>query len=188
MLSDLFILAASAPEHGEATGGFLTILHNLGINVPAVLAQMINFSVVAFILWRFGFKPVVASIDERKAKIAEGLRYTEEMKAKLADAEKQHAETVRTAALEAQKIVDEARTAAKVVVERETQQAAQKAQDIVSKAEEAIELDRRKMLAETRDEISRLVVSTASKVLSRELSSDERRRYAESASRDLTGV
>jgi F-type H+-transporting ATPase subunit b len=164
----------------------MQIIHDLGINAPAVIAQMVNFSIVAFLLWRFGFKPVIGSIDERKKKIEDGLRYTEEMKAKLADAEKQHTETVRNASIEGQKIVDEARAAAKSVVERETQQAAQKAQDIVTKAEEAIELDRRKMLAEAREEISRLVVSTASKVLSRELSSDERRRYAESAARDLT--
>lgn len=178
------ILAAATEAHGD--GKVEALMTRFGVEWPYLVSQIISFAVVAYLLYRFAFKPVLGTLEERKTRIAEGLRYTEEMKVKLADAEKQHAETVRNASIEGQKIVDEARAAAKSVVERETQQAAQKAQDIVTKAEEAIELDRRKMLAEAREEISRLVVSTASKVLSRELSSDERRRYAESAARDLT--
>lgn len=178
------ILAAATEAHGD--GKVEALMTRFGVEWPYLTSQIISFSVVAFLLYRFAFKPVLNTLEERKTKIADGLRYTEEMKAKLDEAEKQRAETMRKASVEAQKIVDEARAAAKSVVERETQQAVQKAQDIVSKAEEAIELDRRKMLAEARDEISRLVVSTASKVLSRELGSDERRRYAESAARELT--
>jgi F-type H+-transporting ATPase subunit b len=180
------ILAAASEAHGD--GKIEELMTRFGVEWPYLTSQIISFAVVAFLLYRFAFKPVLGTLEERQTKIAEGLRYTEEMKAKLADAEKQHAETVRTASIQAQKIVDEARAAAKTVVERETAQAAQKAQDIVSKAEEAIELDRRKMLAEARDEMTRLVITTSSKVLSRELSSDERRRYAESASRELTGA
>jgi hypothetical protein len=42
------------------------------------------------------------------------------------------------------------------------------------------------MLADAREEISRLVALTAQRVLSRELAPDERKRYAEAAAQDLT--
>jgi len=44
------------------------------------------------------------------------------------------------------------------------------------------------MIADVRDEISRLVALTAQRVLSRELGADEKKRYTESAARELTSV
>ena len=55
----------------------------------------------------------------------------------------------------------------------------------MTKSEQQIELDRKKMLAEARSEIARLVVATTSKVLAKELSSDDKSRFTESASASL---
>lgn len=185
MLDALFILAAAGPEGGNRIS---ELFHRFGIDLPYLLSQIISFGVVAFLLYKYAFKPVLATMDERNAKIAAGLHHAEEMKAKLADAEKQHAETLRTAALEAQKVIDEARATAKSLIDRETRQATEKTQQMIAKAEQAIDLERRKMLADVREEISRLVALTAQRVLTRELQPDERRRYAESAARELTNV
>jgi F-type H+-transporting ATPase subunit b len=181
MLDAFLPLATAAAEHG---GGGL--VERFGIDWPYLASQIVSFSVVAYLLYRFAFKPILATLSERRTQIEDGLRYAEEMKAKLAEAEKQHAETLKQGALEAQKIVDEARLAAKDLIDRETKQTAEKTQLMLIKAEEAIELERRKMVSDVRGEIARLVVLTSSRVLSRELSPDERRRYAESAARHLS--
>jgi len=180
------IFAAAAPEHGGLLDSIQELVHGLGINTPSLIAQIVNFTVVAFVLYRFAVKPVLATIEQRQKSIADGLRYAEEMKQKLADAEKQHAETMKRAALDAQKVVDDARTSAKELLDREARATTEKTQHMLAKAEEAISLERRKMLADARDEISRLVALTAQRVLSRELAPDERKRFAESAARDLT--
>lgn len=185
MLDALLFLAAAGPEGGDRIS---ELFHRFGIDLPYLLSQIISFGVVAFLLYRFAFKPVLATMDERNAKIAEGLKHAEEMKAKLADAERQHADAIRKASLEAQKIVDEARASAKVLLDRETKQATEKTQQMLAKAEQAIELEHKKMLADVREEISRLVALTAQRVLSRELAPDERKRFTESAARELTQV
>ena len=185
MLDALLPLAAASVE-GQSR--IQELMHNFGIDLPYLLSQIVSFGVVAFLLYKFAFKPILATMDDRNAKIADGLRYTEEMKGKLADAEKQHAETLKTAALEAQKIVDEARASAKTLLDRETAQATEKTQQMLAKAEQAIELERKKMVADVREEISRLVALTAQRVLSRELGADEKKRYTESAARELTQV
>ncbi len=187
MSSSLLYLAA-AVEHAPSNNPVTRIVHDLGINAPALIAQMVNFAVVAYLLYRFAVKPVLATVEQRQKTIADGLRYTEEMKAKLADAEKQHAETLRRAALDAQRIVDEARSSAKQVLDREAKATTEKTQQMLAQAEEAISLERRKMLADAREEISRLVALTAARVLGRELPADERKRYAESAARELSNA
>lgn len=93
---------AAAVEHAESENAIMKIAHDLGINAPSLLAQMVNFAVVAFLLYRFAVRPVLATIEQRQKTIADGLRHADEMKAKLADAEKQHAETLKQASLEAQ--------------------------------------------------------------------------------------
>lgn len=185
MLDALLFLAAAGPEGGDRIS---ELFHRFGIDVPYLVSQIVSFGVVAFLLYKFAFKPILATMDDRNAKIAEGLQHAEAMKAKLADAEKQHAETMKKASLEAQRVIDEARATAKLLIDRETKQATDKTQQMIAKAEQAIELERKKMLADVREEISRLVALTAQRVLARELQPDERRRFAESAARELTNV
>jgi F-type H+-transporting ATPase subunit b len=187
MTSSLIFFAA-AVEHAESGGAITKIIHDLGISPAAFIAQMVNFAIVAFLLYRFAIKPVLATADARKAKIADGLRFEEEMKAKLADTQQQHLATMKQAALDAQKVVEEARKSAKELLDREAKATTEKTQQMLAKAEEAIALERRKMISDAREEISRLVALTAQRVLNRELAPDERKRYAETAARELTNV
>ena len=189
MLSHLLILAqAAAPAAEAAPSGITKITQDFGISTPFILAQIINFTVVAFILWRFAFKPVLATLDERQKKIASGLQYADEMKAKLEAAQQESAASAKRAQAEAAKVIDEARKAAKDFLDKQAQEATARASEILVKAQQVIELEKKKMLAEARTEIARLVVATTQKVLSRELSDADRGRYNESAARELNNV
>ncbi|RKX36040.1 MAG: ATP synthase F0 subunit B [Verrucomicrobia bacterium] len=182
MIDAFNILAAATPS---AEGGIAGVVHEFGIEWPFLIAQIISFSVVAFLLYKFAFKPVLATIDERQTKIEAGLNYTEEMKVKLADAETQHTARIKEASLEAQQIIHEARETGKEMIEQQIQEATDRAEQTIAKAGQAIELERKKMLADVREEIARLVVLTTSRVLSRDLSDDERSRYVSSATEEL---
>ena len=59
----------------------------LGIQWPKLIAQLINFSIVLFVLWKFAFKPIFGMLDARKNKIAEGLTNADNIKAQLAQTE-----------------------------------------------------------------------------------------------------
>ena len=184
MLFSLPVLAAPAAEHGDPAAGITKIFTDFGINVPGVLAQMLSFSVVAYVLWRFAFKPVLATIDERQKKIDSGLKYAEEMKTKLEAAHQESATLVKQAQHEGVKIVEAARQTAKEFLDKQTKRAG----DLLAKAQQAIELEHKKMLDQARGEIARLVVATTQRVLAKELSDVERARYNEAASRELTVV
>jgi F-type H+-transporting ATPase subunit b len=189
MLSHLLILAqTAAPAAEPAASGISKITRDFGISWPFILAQILNFSIVAFLLWRFAFKPVLATLDERQKKIASGLQYADEMKAKLEAAQQESVASAKRAQVEAAKIIDEARKSAKEFLDKQTQESAAKASEILVKAQQVIELEKKKMLAEARTEIARLVVATTQKVLSKELSDSDRSRYNESAARELNNV
>lgn len=191
MFSHLLVLAQVAqqsPAAAEATSGVSKIVGDFGLSWPFFLAQVINFTVVAFILWKFAFKPVLATLDERQKKIASGLQYADEMKAKLEAIQQESLASAKKAQAEAARVIDEARKAAKEFLDRQTQESSARAAEILAKAQQAIEIEKRKMLAEARTEISRLVVATTQRVLAKELTDSERSRFNEAAAREVTNA
>ena len=193
MFSSLLILAADATHaveagHGAGASGITKITQDFGIAPALIVAQILSFSIVAFVLWRFAFKPVLATLDERQQKIASGLKYAEDMQAKLAATQQETAAIIKNANAEASRIIDDARKSAKDFLDRQTQETTAKANDILTKAQQAIELERRKMLADARHEIARLVVATTERVLSKKLTDLDRASYNDAASKELTNV
>ncbi|MFZ9683260.1 MAG: ATP synthase F0 subunit B, partial [Cephaloticoccus sp.] len=69
--------------------------------------------------------------------------------------------------------------------DKQTQEATQKANELIAKAQQAIELERRKTIAEAREEIARLVIATTERVLAKQLTDAERAAYNETAAREL---
>lgn len=180
--------AAGAAAQGEDASGITKIAHDFGLSGPFLLAQILNFCIVAFVLWKLAFKPVIATLDERNKKIAAGLQYAEEMKAKLEAIQQESLASAKRSQAEATKIIEEARKTAKEFLDKQAQESAARAGDILAKAQQLIELEKKKMLAEARGETARLVVEITQRVLSRELSDAERTRYNETAARELTNI
>jgi F-type H+-transporting ATPase subunit b len=162
-----------------------SITERFGLEPKYIVMQVISFLIVLAVLYKFGIKPVTATMEERNRKIEAGIRHAEEMQVKLAAAQQESATIVKQANVAAARIVDDARKSAKDFLERQTQEATAKASDLFAKAQQAIELEHRKMLADARTEIARLVVITTERVLSKQLTEADRSAYNEAATREL---
>lgn len=170
----------------DAPGKLQQLQTQFGIEGKYLLMQVISFTVLAFVLYRFFFKPVLTTVEERNQKIAEGLKHAEEMQAKLAAAAAESAAIIKAAQLDAQKSIDEARKAAKEFGDRQQAEALQRAADLIEKARQATELEHKKMLDQARTEIARLVVATTERVLAKKLSDADRAAYNETATKELS--
>jgi F-type H+-transporting ATPase subunit b len=185
------LFLAAAAEHAAPGGpveGLRDTFEHFGVEPKYVVFQLISFLIVLFVLYKFGIKPVAATMEERNKKIESGIKHAEEMQAKLAAAQQESAAIVKKAQSEATRIIEEAGKTAKDAGERVKQEATAAANALVTKAQQQIELDRKKMLAETRQEISRLVVTTTERVLAKKLTDADRAAYNDAAARELAGV
>lgn len=178
------LLLAVAEAHAAESG----LVEKFGLDWKYILIQAFGFLVVAGVLYYFGIKPTIAAMDERAHKIDSGLKYAEEMKAKLEASQQESAKILKTAQQEAQKVVDEARKIAKDAADKQQKDAAEQSNALLAKAQQSIELERKKMLEETRGEIARLVVATTERVLAKKLTDADRASYNESAARELTVI
>lgn len=181
-LFNSFVIAAADASVTAADAG---LAEQFGISPKYVIMQVVSFAILSFVLYRFAFKPVLATMDERTSKIESGLKYAEDMKQKLAETEKRQAEILSQAREEAAKIVAESRTEAKALYEKQVQETAAKVEDMLSKGRQANELERQKILGEVRQEVSRLVVLTTSRVLQSTLTDADRAKISEAAAKEL---
>ena len=161
-----------------------SITEKFGVDLPLLVAQAINFAVVAFLIWKFAFKGILSSVKEREEQIADSVKNAEKIKLQLEETERKQEETLKDASVEAQNTVSQAREQAKVHLESQRVEAEKQAEEIVQKAREAMKLEKQRVLEEAREEIASLVVMTSSKVLGRELSPEERTRFSEAAARE----
>ena len=172
-----------------ASGGFTDVVREtaetFGWNWQLFLSQVISFCIVAFLLRRFAYKPILAVLAERRQKIEQGELNAEKIKKELAEAEKRYQEILGKANADAQRMIDEARQSSAHLAERKQQEAVAAAEQIIVKAREASAIEHERQMESLKRELGRLVVETTSKVTGKILNSDDQRRLQEEAARQL---
>jgi F-type H+-transporting ATPase subunit b len=156
-----------------------------GVDWPHFIAQVISFCIVAFLLQKFAYKPVIAMLEERRKRIEEGLANAEKIKTELRQTEASRLEVLDKANAQANKLIEEARAAANRVREEETQKAIAAAEQIMAKAREAAAADHARMLTELKREVGRLVVQTTATVTGKILTPEDQKRLAEETTKQI---
>src|SRR5438128_4433544 len=157
-----------------------------GWNPWLFLSQVISFVIVALILRRFAYKPILAVLEDRRRRIEEGLINADKIKKELAEAEKRYQEIVTKANADAQKMIDEARESSAHLSERKQQEAITAAEQIIAKAREASAIEHERTMESLKREHGRLVVDTTAKVAGKVLTPEDQRRLQEEAARQLS--
>lgn len=185
----LFLAAteASSAAVGPVEGMKQTLQH-FGVEWQYIVWQVGSFLILFAVLYKFGIKPTIATMEARNARIAEGLKHAEETQTRLAAAAQESAALIKAAQVDAQKLVDEARRSAKEFADKQQAEAVARSADMLTKAQHAIELEHKKMLDQARSEIARLVVTTTERVLAKRLSDADRAAYNDTATKELTSV
>ena len=178
-----YLLAAA--EGGGLADTAREIGETFGFNKSLFASQIISFLIVAFLLHRFAYKPILRVLEERRQRIADSLAQADKIKEELAKTEAARKQLLEQAGTQASKLIEEARAAAAQVQEKETQKAVAAAEQIIAKARQAAEADHARMLAELRREVGRLVVQTTAKVTGKVLTTEDQRRLAEETNKEL---
>lgn len=160
-------------------------LQILGIQWPKLIAQVINFAIVLFVLWKWAYKPVLQMLELRRTKIEESVANADKIKQELARTEASRQEILTKADTDANKLIEEARAAAGRVLEQETQKAVATANQIITKAREANEAELARMKLELRREVGRLVVETTAKVTGKILTVEDHQRLVDETNRQI---
>lgn len=176
-----FVFFAAAP----AGNPIAEIAHQFGVTWQLLISQIILFVIVALALKKFAYGPILEMLELRRTRIAESLVNADRIKAELANAQAKATEVITQASLQANKIIEESRTAAAKVGEIERQKAIADASSIIAKAREAGDAELARLKGELRKEFGRLVVAASRNATGNILTLDQHNKLAEDASKQL---
>ena len=141
----------------------------LGISLPGVLAQVVNFLLLFFLLSRFAFPSIRNMLDQRATRIEEALAAAERARAEAAQSQAEIQAQIDEARRQGQAIIEQASRAAEQLRAELSQQAEVEALRIKERAQADFELEREKAMTELRRQFADLTVTAAEKVISRSL-------------------
>jgi len=170
----LHLILAAAPEGGD-------MFHQLGIYPSGLISQIIVFLLLGWLLNKYAFGPVLSILDERRKTIEQAQKDAQRVKDELAQAEAARAEIIKKANDQANALIEEARASAEKIGQQKTQEAVQQAEAILKKAAEAAAREREQVLAQVRQELGQLVVTTTAKVVGKTLTPEDQARLQKEA-------
>jgi F-type H+-transporting ATPase subunit b len=136
-----------------------------GINGSLLLAQLVNFGILFVALTYFLYKPVMKTLDARRAKVAQGVIDADLAAEKLSTADAEASVKVQSAETEAEGIVTSAREEATSEKSRIVKEAEARAASIAADAEARAKETAAKSLRESEKEIARLAILAAEKAM-----------------------
>jgi len=141
------------------------LLHAFGIDGHLILVQVVNFAILAGLLWYFLYTPVLNLLKEREEKITKGVRDAEEADRLKRHAEKDRKEILTAAQREAEEVSDRARVSATEKSAEIVSDAEAKAGNILKDAEARGAALAEKAQKESEAEIAKAAILAAEKVL-----------------------
>ena len=154
-------------------------LAGLGINVPTLLAQIVNVAILLVVLYFVAYKPVMRMLDERSRRVKDSMEQADAIKEQAARAGEEVKKQLDIASKEGQKRIDQAVQAGEGIKEKAKQSARQEAEALITRARSEIQRERDEAISELRKEVADLTIAAAEKVIDRSLDKEAHRELIE---------
>jgi F-type H+-transporting ATPase subunit b len=158
--------AAAATTAASATPSVTTLL---GIDWKLFLAQLVNFVIVLFILWKWAFTPLTKKLAERTSRIDKSLKEADEINKLHAQAEADRLEAIRIARVEASAIISAAEKSANLAKDEIVAEAHKHAKQIAEESKRALASQQTEMMNQVRSDAALLIIAATEKILGEKL-------------------
>jgi F-type H+-transporting ATPase subunit b len=136
----------------------MEIIKNFGIDWVLLGAQAINFLIIAYILKRFAYKPILGILKQRQETVKKGLKDAEEAQRLLDKATEKEREILRKAQSEAKKLLDDAKSQRDELLHKSEEMTRKEADRMLKEAREQIAYDTREAERRLTSHVSELAM------------------------------
>jgi F-type H+-transporting ATPase subunit b len=151
-------------------------LEALGINLGYLVSQIVNFTLLAVLLYVVAYKPVLRMLDERSTRIKKGLEDAELASRRAAEIEQEFEQRMVEARKEGQEIIAQATQMSEKARQDILERAREEARAQIEKAKGEIQRERELAMAELRQQVAELSLAISEKVIGQVLDEKHQRR------------
>ena len=137
----------------------------LGIDPIGLLAQIVNFLIILWLLKKFLYGPVMKVIQDRQNKIAQSLDDVKKIEQRLEKLENTVKEKLNQANHQADDILKEAKSSSNKIQKQAQTQAETEAKKIITQAEERLKVKEQQMLKQVESKVTDLAVTMTEKII-----------------------
>ena len=161
-------------------------MEGLGINLPTLIAQIVNFLILLGLLYLVAYKPIMRMLDERSRRVRESMEQTELIKQQAEHAEEEIKKQLAAASKEGQEVITRAARTGEDVRQKAQQEARQDAESLITRARVEIQRERDEAIDELREEFADLTILAAGKVIDRSLDKKTHRQLIDKVLKEST--
>ena len=132
------------------------------------------FLIFLFLMRKFAWKPILGAVNKREASINDALAAAEKAKLEMENLQADNQKLLQEARAEREEMMKEARNLREKMIADAKAEAEAQADKMISKAQEAIENEKRAAVAEVKKQVAELSLDIAEKVVRKELSSKDK--------------
>lgn len=154
---------------------------DLGINLPVLVAQLVNFTILLVVLRLVAWGPLTKMLDERRDRIAESLSAADRAKAQAAESERSLQDQMEASRREGQALIAQSQEIASRIQADARQQAQADAEATLARARSEIQQERDTAIADLRKEFADLTIAAAEKVINSTLDRGAHKRLIDEA-------
>ncbi|MBI4299915.1 MAG: F0F1 ATP synthase subunit B [Chloroflexi bacterium] len=137
----------------------------LGINLPGLIAQIVNFLLLLLLLYLLLYKPVLKMLDSRSARIKESLDEADKLRQEVARSDQEAQARLEEARREGQDLIAQAGHIGERLKEEARQDARREAEAIIERARSEIQMERDEAIVQLRQQFADLAIMAAEKVI-----------------------
>ena len=152
------------------------MVESLGIQWQLLVVQLLNFTVILVLLGKFAYRPILNMLDERSAKIKEGLEQSEQAEKRAADIDVEAKKALEEARKEGQALIAQANEMGNRLREEAKDTAKKEAEALLERARAEIQLEKDQAIGQLRKEFADITIFAAGKVINEELDTDKHRK------------
>lgn len=148
---------------------FISFLGQIGIDIQLLIAQIINFGILLWILTKFVYHPIIKKIEEDEKELLAAKTAKEKLEKEKASYEKQKNTEIRELKETSRKKIEKAEEMAKQIKKEATIKAEKEADAIVSRMKKTLKSKKAGMINEQikkiRDEMLENIINIAKQIL-----------------------
>jgi len=155
------------------------LIANLGIDWKLLLAQIINFAILFFLLKKFLYKPILGMLDKRRLRIEKSLKDADRIEKELVQIREKREDILRNANQKADAILKEAREIAESRRVEILEEVRKEAKAVLEETKKSIKKEKKKLVDDAKKDLAGIVILATEKMIKEKLDEDKDKKLAE---------
>jgi len=143
----------------------MELLKAFGVNYKILIAQLLNFAILFFVLYKLGYKPIFKFLEDRRGRIKEGIDMADKAEVRLSEAEEEKKAIIINSKKEASDIISKADKLAKEKKDEMISKAKEEIRLVVDQEKERMKAERTQITKDIKNEITDLIAIAVEKIL-----------------------